>query len=170
VTVAVEPLRHALLEHAHAEAERVLAAADERADELLAEAEAHGAALVEQARADGLAAAALAGAHEQALARRRARGVVLTAQRDLYLELRRQARDAVHALRQEPRSYAALLERLSTAALGQLGNGASLEVDPTGAGGVRASSGPRHVDYTLDALVERCLERLGGDLERLWHA
>jgi len=36
------------------------------------------------------------------------------------------------------------------------------------AGGVRASNGARHVDYTLDALVERCLERLGGRLEQLW--
>jgi hypothetical protein len=168
VTVAVEPLRDALLERAHAEAEHVLAAADERAAELLAEAEAHGAALVAQARAEGLAAAALAGAHEQALARRRARTLVLAAQRELYEELRRQARAAVHDLRRDLRRYATLLERLSAAARAQLGEGAELEVDPPGAGGVRAADGPRSVDYTLDALVERCVARLGDGLERLW--
>ena len=167
MTVAVEPLREALLDQTRADAERRLAAADERVEAVLAEAEERGAASVEQARAEGFAAAAIGGTHDEARARRRARTLVLAAKRELCEELHRQALTAAHALRQDP-AYPGLLERLSAVARAQLGEGAVLEIDPPGAGGIRASSGARHVDYTLDALVERCLEQLGARLERLW--
>lgn len=167
MTVAVEPLRGALLDQARAEAERALAHADEQAAAKLADADERGAALVRRARAEGAAAAAIAGAHDHALARRRSRALVLAVERDLYEELRRRARAAVRSLRHDP-GYEALLERLSAVARAQLGEGAVLELDPPDAGGVQASSGARRVDYTLDALAERCLGQLGGRLEELW--
>ena len=167
MTVAADPLRSVLLEESTAEADRVLARADELAEAKLAEAEEQGRALVEQARREGLAAAAIVGAHEEAGARRRARAVVLGARRELYEELGRRARVEAHGLRRDP-GYAALLDRLSAAARAQLGPEAVLEVDPPEAGGVRAASGARHVDYTLDALVDRALAGLGSGLERLW--
>jgi vacuolar-type H+-ATPase subunit E/Vma4 len=165
VSVDAGPLRSALLEQRHAEAERVLAHAEERAEARLAEAETTGRALVEQARAEGVAAAAIAGAHEEARARRQARALVLAAKREVFEESRRRALAAAHALRSEP-GYASLLERLSARARRQLGASAILEIDPP-AGGVRASNGARHVDYTLDALVERCLAQLGTEVEAL---
>lgn len=167
MTVAAEPLRDAILGDARAEAQRVLARADEQAAAKLRDAEERGRTLVEQARADGVAAAGIAGSHEEARARRVARAAVLAARRELYEELTRRARSAAQGLRQEA-GYPTLLERLTRAARAQLGPGAELEVDPPDAGGVRASNGGRHVDYTLDALAGRCLERLGAGVEGLW--
>lgn len=167
MTVAAEPLREALLEQAREGADHVLARADEQAAAKLSEAEQRGRTLVDEARAEGQTAAAITGAHEEARARRQARALVLAAKRELYEELGREARAAAHALRDGP-GYPELLERLSAAALAQLGEEAVLEIDPVGAGGVRASSGARHVDYSLDALVDRCLERVGSTLEGLW--
>jgi vacuolar-type H+-ATPase subunit E/Vma4 len=167
VTVAVEPARVALLAQAEDDADLMLRAADDQAAATLAEADAQGRQLIELARSEGAAAASTEGAYEEARARRRSRTLVLAAQQELYDELRRQAREAARGLRHDPR-YPELLDRLSAAAGAQLGEGAQLDVDPPGAGGVRAVSGRRHVDYTLDALADRCLERLGSGLERLW--
>lgn len=167
MTVATEPLREALLADARAQAERVLARADDQAEAKLREAEEQGRRLVEQARAEGEAAAAIAGAHDEARTRRVARAAVLAAQRELYDELAAQARSAARDLRETP-GYPSLLERLSEAARTQLGSDAELEIDPPETGGVRASNGARHVDYTLDALAGRCVERLGNAVEELW--
>jgi vacuolar-type H+-ATPase subunit E/Vma4 len=167
VTVAVEPVRAAFLEHARAEAERTLHEADEQAAALLRQAEAQGLSLVEQARAEGVAVAGTEGAAEEARARRRARALVLAAEQELLEELRAGAHEAAHRLRQAP-GYAELVDRLAATATTQLGGEARVESDPPEAGGVRASSGHRHVDYSLDVLADRCLERLGSRLERLW--
>ena len=167
MTVVVDPLRESLLRDVRAEIERRLAKVDEQVAAGLAAAEERGRALVEQARAEGVAAAAIAGGHDEVRARRRSRSLVLATRKELYDELRRQALAAAHALAEDSR-YPALLERLTAAARAQLGEAAVLEVDPPDEGGVRASAGSRHVDYTLGALVERCLDRLGGKVERLW--
>ena len=167
MSVAVGPVRSAVLAQAEADVERILETADDRAASVLAEAEAEGTALVEDARSEGASVASVAEAHVEARARRRARTLVLGAQRDLYRELRREALEAARALRQDP-LYPDLLDRLSAEARAQLGDDTALEVDPPDVGGVRASSGRRHVDYTLDALAERCLARLGSRVERLW--
>ncbi len=92
---------------------------------------------------------------------------VLATQRVAYEELRRRARTAVLALRDDP-GYPELLERLAAACRRDLGEQAQLEIDPPEAGGVRARAGTRRVDYTLIALAERCVEELGPRLRRLW--
>jgi hypothetical protein len=167
VSSAVEPLRAAFLAEVRAEVARALADADRRAAARIAEAERRGRALVEAARAEGVAVAALVGAEEQTLARRRAQSLRLAAKRELYERLAAEAHAAARALRNDPR-YPALLARLAQTARAQLGADAVLELDPPEAGGVRACAGSRRVDYTLDALAERCLERLGSEMERLW--
>jgi vacuolar-type H+-ATPase subunit E/Vma4 len=167
VTTAVDTLRATFLDDVRADADRELAEADRQVAAMRAEAEERGRALVEEARREGIAAAGIVGRQDRAAARRRARAVVLTAKRELYEELCRQAKAAVRSLRDDP-GYPALLERLAATVRAQLGEDAVVEVDPPGPGGVRGSSGGRHVDYTLDALAERCRERLGGGLERLW--
>ena len=160
------PLRDALLADARARAAAQLAEASRRAAAQRDAAEAEGTVLVERARAEGSAAAELETAAEDARGHRRARTLVLAARNDVYEELRRRAHAAADGLREGP-GYPALLERLATQARSQLGPDAKLELDPPG-GGVVASSGARRVDYTLAALVERCIHLLGARMERLW--
>lgn len=163
MTVTVEPARRSLLERVRADADRLLAEADERAAEIVAQADTNGEALVARARAEGEAAASLEGAQEQAEARRAARSAVLGARRALYEELRREARAAVLALQDDP-GYPALLDRLEAAARAQLGADARVTRDA----GVRGARGARSVDYTLESLAGRALDELGAEVERLW--
>ena len=161
------PLRDAELAQARAEAEAALADADRRAAVELAAAQEKGEELTRRAHVEGAAAAEIAGAHDEAQARRAARALVLAAERELYDELCRRAGEEVSALRGGD-AYRALLEELSAVARRQLGAGARLDVDPDGLGGVRGSSNGRSVDYTLPSVVDRALERLGARTEELW--
>ena len=159
------PLREALLASAREEAARIEAEASAEAEARLAAARRQAAALVEDARADGAAVGAAAAAHDGALARRRARALRLAAERDVWEELRLQAHAAARALPDRP-EYEPLLEQLVAAAQRQLGGSPRLEQAP--GGGVRASRNGRSVDYSLDALVERELRRLGEQVDELW--
>jgi len=165
--VNLGPLRDDALAQARADAAAALAEADSRAAAALAATRERGDELVRRARADGAAAAAIAGAHDEAQARRTARALVLAAERELYEELCRRADEEVFALR-DGDAYRTLLEELSATARRQLGAGARLDVDPDGLGGVRGSSNGRSVDYTLPSIVDRALERLGARTEELW--
>ena len=123
--------------------------------------------LVEHARAQGEAAGRLEAAHDEAVERVLAQADVLAAQRESYEELSRRARAAVLELRGDP-GYPDLLERLAAAARRDLGDAAELEIDPPGAGGVRASAGSRRVDYTLVALSDAYIRELGTTVRTLW--
>ena len=166
VGVRLDPVREALLAQAEAEAERVVGRAERRAKDQVARAEEHRAALVRQARAEGEAAAEREAAVELARARRRARTHVLVAQREIFDDVRAAALEAAERLRSEP-GYPDLLERLADLARDELGADAEIVFDPP-SGGVVGSSGTRRVDYTLSAIVERCVARHAVDLERLW--
>ena len=161
MTATTEPLHDALLEQAHADAARILARAEERAAHIAAAAEERAASILADARAEGAGAASLEGGREQAAARRRARALVLAAQRQIWDELRAAARSAVREAADE-----ALLERLAQTARRQLGGDAVIERDA--AGGLRASAGVRRVDYTLEPLVDRCLALLGSAVSEVW--
>lgn len=145
-----------LIAQAAADAQAVLARAREQAGELVARAR-------EQGRTEGRIAAA----REEAQARMAARMQVLATRRDAYDQLRARARTAALALRDDP-AYPELLERLGAAARADLGPDAELELDPQGAGGVRARAGSRGVDYTLATLADRCVQALGPAARRLW--
>lgn len=144
------------LDEAEADARACVEAARREADETIA-----------RARAQGEAEGRVEAAHEDARERALARMDVLAAQREAYDELRRRAREAARGLREQP-GYADLLERLAAAARRDLGDDAELEIDPPGAGGVRARAGSRRVDYTLAALADRCVAQLGTGVKRLW--
>ncbi len=90
---------------------------------------------------------------------------MLGAQREVYEELRRRARSRAAALRDDP-SYPQLLARLRKEARRQLGRGAHTTLAPDG--GVLGAQDGRSVDYSLHALADRALERLGGSLAELW--
>lgn len=140
--------------------------AAERADAQVVQAEAETTALVARARTEGEAAAELEAVSALAEARRRARSLFLHAQREVYEDVRRQAHDGVQELRSTPR-YDDLVERLAAHAQAVLGPDAEIERDPP-EGGVIARAGNRRLDYTLPVLVERCLARHAGAIERLW--
>jgi vacuolar-type H+-ATPase subunit E/Vma4 len=161
------PLRSALLSAAQAEADSsALATATEAAAELSL-AEAQVASVLAGARAEAEDAAGREARRIVGRARSDARRIALRARRDVYDELCVRVKAAALELRHDP-TYDRLLERLQAIARAQLGEDATLDVDPPGVGGVRGVSGSRHIDLTLSALAERSLASLGPELELLW--
>ncbi len=136
------------------------------ADARRAAAQRSAAAVVERARADGAAEADREMTRDGARERRRARRIVLDARRRAYERLRVDVHAAIESTDRRS-EYEALLDRLEGLAHEQLGDRARVERDPAG-GGLIAEIDGRRVDYTLDALVERCLRGLGAEVERLW--
>lgn len=164
---SVEPARAALLADARERAGQLLQQADEQARELIAQAQRDAEELLARAREEGLAAGRAQGARDAGRGQVLSRWEVLAAQQAVYEELRQRVHTDVMALREEP-EYPELLERLAAAAHRDLGEGAELEIDPPGRGGVEARAGSRQVDYTLPSLAERCLQNVGPALARLW--
>lgn len=164
--VSLDPVREALLAEAEREAERVVGQAEERAAAQVERAEEQKAALVRRALAEGAAAAELEAAFELTQARRKARTLVLEAQRAVYDEAQLEAHAAVQRLRSEPR-YQKLLDRLAARVRTELGPEVEVELDPP-EGGVVGRLRNRRVDLTLPVLVERCLAEHADELERLW--
>jgi vacuolar-type H+-ATPase subunit E/Vma4 len=165
--MTLEAARDALLGDAREAAQRRLDEAEAQARAHVEDARRQAADTIARARARGEAEGRVEAAHEEAQVRAFARMDVLAAQREAFDELGRRAREAALALRGEP-GYAELLEHLVAAARRDLGEAAELEIDPPGAGGVRARAGSRRVDYTLPALADRCVAQLGGGVARLW--
>jgi vacuolar-type H+-ATPase subunit E/Vma4 len=161
------PLRSALLSAAEAEADSAaLAAAAEAASELsLAESQA--ASVLAAARAEAEDAAGREALRIVGRARGDAGKIVLRARRDVYDQLCARVQAAALELRDDP-LYSRLLERLQALAIAQLGEDATLDVDPPGVGGVRGVSGSRQVDLSLPALAQRSLGSRGPELEVLW--
>jgi vacuolar-type H+-ATPase subunit E/Vma4 len=162
---ALGPVRAALLQAAHSDAEMLLAQARQAVASTLDDARAQAEAIVDEARrqgeADGEAATAQALIH----ARRTARARELAARGTAYAQLRRRATERVRQLR-DGEEYPALRERLAALASELLGPGACVTEHPDG--GVVATYPGRRVDLSLDALAARALDRLGADTEALW--
>lgn len=163
----LEPLRAALRAETDVEIGARLEAVDSECARLLAEAESNAHGLVRRGRRDGERAAAKEAVRRRATAMRRAREIRLRAQQRQIEELRRRAREAVLHARDDSR-YPELLERLAAEVRGQLGPAATVELDPEALGGVIGRHGSTSVDYSLPALVERAIDDLDTNLERLW--
>ncbi len=161
------PLRGALLSAAEAEADAAALTAATKATAEFSLAEAQVASVLAGARAEAADAANREAVRIVGRARSDARRVVLRARRDVYDELCARVKAAALELRHDP-TYGRLLKRLQAVARAQLGEDATLDVDPPGVGGVRGFSGSRHVDLSLPTLAERCLVSLGPELESLW--
>jgi vacuolar-type H+-ATPase subunit E/Vma4 len=164
---ALEPVRTALRAAARTDAAEMLRNAHQRKDQLLADARRTADEMLAAARADGEAEATAVVKARLAQSRRDGRRSMLTAQRDLYDELRRRCRGAATALAETP-GYEELRGHLAERALAQLGSGATV-VDSAD-GGVLASAGDRQLDLTLPTLAERALERSGAEVAELWTA
>lgn len=149
---ALAPVREALLAAAHTDAQATAQSAEWRAVDSLAAARRAAAGLV---------------ATDQARARRQARAVVLTAQRDLYDELRACSRAAVARLRDDP-DYPRMLARLSDRARAALGSAAVLGEPEDG--GIVATDGVRRVDFSLPTLADRAFDASAVQIRRSWEA
>jgi vacuolar-type H+-ATPase subunit E/Vma4 len=160
----LEPVRMHHLAAARAQAEAIVSEARAQSGQIHARSAADAEALITHAQQEGEDAAALDTSREWITARRRARGIILAAQRDAFDRLRAAAATAV---RSDPR-YPALLARLADTARRQLGPGAEVTTDPDGERGVRATRKSRHVNLSLEEMVEQSLERLGPAVEELW--
>ena len=162
----LDVVRDALLADARAEAATTLAEAVEWADRELADARraaaGHLAASEAAGRADAEADLALA----RAAARREARRLVLVAESEARRELVDRARDAVQSLRDEP-GYEGMLRELESLARSQLGVDTTVVVDEQFGGLVGTAPG-RRVDYRLPVLVQRSVDAMGPEVERLW--
>ncbi|MGZ6300194.1 MAG: hypothetical protein ACXWMN_06850 [Candidatus Limnocylindria bacterium] len=160
----LDAMREHHLAAARAQAESIVQAARVQAQQIIASGVADVATLLDHARKEGEAAADLDTNREWITARRRARGLILSAQREMYQELR----DAVaRAARADPR-YPVLLETLAHAGQRQLGPGAEVDLDRHGDGGVRVTRKGRRIDWSLAVLVGGSLDRLGPRVTELW--
>lgn len=163
----VDAVRTSLLATVAAESGQARAEARGESALRLAEARAQAHEIVSEARRLGELDAEAAVARRRVRAQRRARTLALEARRQVFDAFRREAVSAALELRAS-REYGALLERLEEAARDQLGEGATIERDPPGSGGVVGRAGGRSVDYSLPALVDRCVAGLGDELQELW--
>ncbi|MGK3940995.1 hypothetical protein ABK046_21475 [Streptomyces caeruleatus] len=164
-TAALDPVRAALLRAAHADAEAVLARAEREAAALLDRAHAEARAMLDEARRQGEADGAAAARDRLVRARREARSRTLAARRKAYGTLRRESAERVEEWRGTP-DYPGLRERLERRARVLLGPGAQVTEDPHG--GVVAHTPGRRVDLSLPTLAHQALDRMGGEVRRLW--
>ena len=160
-------VRNAALAVAGAEADGLRKEATARAVRLVGAARVEAASLVKERRA----AAELLATRERrarvAAARAEARAIVLGAQQSVLAGASSAAHAAARELVSDPR-YEHLIERLSGEVRERLGPIGTVEVTAAPGGGLLARAGNCEIDYSLDAQVDRCLEALAGELERLW--
>ncbi|HET9781121.1 MAG TPA: hypothetical protein VFR33_05015 [Candidatus Dormibacteraeota bacterium] len=144
-----------------ARAKAIVTSGRESARQMLAQAESDSRTATESAEREGEASADLDTNREWTAARRRARGIVLAAQRAVYEELSTACADAITT----DSRYPALQRRVADAARAQLGPGA--DVYPRAAE-VIATRKQRSVRWTLAEEIAEELFRLHGDVEALW--
>ncbi|MFE7172931.1 V-type ATP synthase subunit E family protein [Streptomyces sp. NPDC057616] len=162
---ALDPVRARLLRDAAADAEALLAEADEEARAGVREAEAQASAVLAEARRQGAHDADLAGAAARSRVRRAARSRELAARREIWEDLCRQVVDRVEALRGTD-AYPAVRRRLTARVRQVLGPGARITEAP--GGGVVGDAPGRRLDCGLAAFAQRALDRAGGEVEQLW--
>ncbi|MGZ4184382.1 MAG: V-type ATP synthase subunit E family protein [Solirubrobacteraceae bacterium] len=167
VAQALEAVSEVDLHAASDEADAIRRTADRRAEEMLSQARAEAADLVAR-RCD--AADRLAELEERerlADARAKTRGMVLRAQRSVLDDARAAAHRAVGDLAGDVR-LERLLERVATDAHQRLATAGTVEVVAVPDGGFIARAGSREIDYSLRAQVDRVVDAMAIELERLW--
>ena len=153
--------------HAHYLAEQrtraaaIVDAARAAAQEATAQARGDAARLIEDAKHQGESTAEGDTNRELASARRRARGIVLSAQRAVYDELCARSEKAVR----EDSRYPLLLRLIADDAQRRLGPGADVV---TAEDAVTATRKHRHVHWSLGEAVGDALSGLGPELTELW--
>ena len=165
--VTLAAVENALLSTASIEAQTIRRGAQERATRIIDQARAEAAALIERRLAAAERVLQLEEQERLADARAEARTTVLRAQRSVLIEARAAAYAAARELVGDPR-YERLLKRLAAEARERLVGAGPVELLGATGGGLLARAGNRQIDYSLDALVDRCLRAVGSELEQLW--
>jgi vacuolar-type H+-ATPase subunit E/Vma4 len=137
------------------------------AERIVAQAESDAAALIAGRCAAAERLAQLDERERLAEARASARGTVLRARREVLLDARAAAHRAVRDLAGDPR-LEWLLQRLATDARKRLATAGPVQIFATTDGGFVARAGTREIDYSLRAQVDRIVDAMAGELERLW--
>jgi V/A-type H+/Na+-transporting ATPase subunit E len=154
--------------HAAADqADAVRRTGERRAAQIVAQARADAAALIARRCAAAEHLAELDECERLAEARAEARGTVLRAQRSVLGEARADAHRAVRDLVGDPR-LERLLRRLATDAHERLATPGPVEIVAAPDGGFLARAGTREIDYSLRAQVDRIVDAMASELERLW--
>ena len=163
----LEVLGEVELRAAAEEAEAIRRAATGRAQEIITQARADAAALIERRCAAARRLAELEARDRLAEVRAQARGTVLGAQRSVLSEARAAAHATVRKLPGDPR-LRRLLVRLAADARERLASAGPVELTDAPEGGFVARAGTRQIDCSLTALVDRYLDAIADELERLW--
>lgn len=156
----LEPLLAHRVAAARAQADEVIRSAREAAQRRRDAASAEVDELVKTAEREGEASADMDTDRSWTAARRRARAIVLAAERAAYDELRGSVMAAVRA----DARYPDLVGRIVDGARRRLGPGADVSVD---GGVVTASRRQRHVRWSLADTIETSLQHRS-DVEELW--
>jgi hypothetical protein len=165
--VTLATVQDASLATASADAKAIRRAAQERAAAIIDQARAEAAALIAARRAAAARLADLEARERLAEARGEARAIVLRAQRSVLVG----ARSAVHAAARrlvDDSRYDRLIERLAVEARERLAPAGPVQIVRLAQGGLVARAGSREIDYSLGAQVDRWLEAMASELERLW--
>lgn len=163
----LQTLERATLASASGEGQQISEAAEEHSRRILAEARAEARELLAARRAAAERQADMEERRRLAQARTQAREVVLRARRSVLAQATEAARAAVRGLADDPR-YVRLLERLASEARERLARAGPVQITTPTEGGLIARAGSLQIDYSLSAQVERALEALADEIERLW--
>ena len=166
-TGAISAVRELELRVAAEEAEAIRRAGDGRAEQIIAHARVEAAALIERRTTAAQRLAELEERDRLAEMRTRARGTVLRAQQSALSGARASAHAVVRELVDDPRVNR-LLERLAADARERLASAGPVELIEIPDGGFVARAGTREIDCSLRAQVDRFLDAMAGELERLW--
>jgi vacuolar-type H+-ATPase subunit E/Vma4 len=163
----LDTVRQVELHAATEQADAIRRAGNRSADQILAQAEADAAALIARRCAAAERLAQLEGRDRLAEARAGARRTVLRAQRGVLIDARAAAQRAVSDLVGDPR-LERLLGQLADDARERLAAAEAVRVMATTDGGFVARAGTREIDYSLRAQVDRIVDAMASELERLW--
>lgn len=161
------PVREALLAAARRDRHERLEVAAHDASRVLEEAQAEADRLREQARAEGERDADQMRVEQRARARRRARAIVLTAQREALDELSDDVRRRLSQLWADEESGGQLRALLVEAAHADLGPDVQVADHPDG--GVTATVDHARATYLLSDLADTAVSDLGDALTGLWN-
>jgi vacuolar-type H+-ATPase subunit E/Vma4 len=165
--VTLDAVRQAELRAASDEADAIRRAADRHADGIVTQARADADGLIARRRAAAEQLAVLEERERLAEARAQARGTVLRAQRSVLTDARAAAHAAARGLAGDAR-LERLLERLADDARQRLAPAGAVQAIAASDGGFVARAGSREIDYSIGAQVDRILEGMASELERLW--
>lgn len=165
--MTLEAAQRAALDSASSEAHAIERAARNRAEQIVVEAREHAAVLLAERRAAAEALANLEERERLAQARGDARATVLRAQRAVLDGATTAARAAALQLIHDPR-YMRLNAALAAEARKRLAGSGPVRIVTAPNGGFVARAGSRELDYSLSTQVDRHLDALGEELERLW--